>query len=250
MTTSNRLAITELAETQNNRHATVNEAIAKLEAGAGQFGAVSVGDNAPPGSPSEGDIYVVGTAGSGAWSGHNEQVAVYYNAAWLFLPALDGMMAYAADEDAYYYFDGTDWTALNIGGGGTLPTKATAAEVRSSAAGNLYVAAEIIESASALVALTDAATIAVDWDTGIVFSVTLGGNRTLGNPTNGQPGTWRTIIVTQDGTGSRTLAYGANYKHPAGTAPTLTTDIAAVDVLSILCVTSSLFYVFSALDLS
>jgi hypothetical protein len=57
------------------------------------------------------------------------------------------------------------------------------------------------------------------------------------------------VVVKQDATGSRTLAFGANYKHPGGTAPTLTTAAAAVDVLSILCVTASLFYVFSALDL-
>lgn len=54
--------------------------------------------------------------------------------------------------------------------------------------------------------LTDAATIATDASLGNRFRVTLGGNRTLGaptNPTNGQQCVWEII---QDGTGSRTLS--------------------------------------------
>ena len=38
-------------------------------------------------------------------------------------------------------------------------------------------------AAAAIIGLTDAATIAVDMSLGNNFSVTLGGNRTLGNPT-------------------------------------------------------------------
>jgi hypothetical protein len=54
--------------------------------------------------------------------------------------------------------------------------------------------------------LTDAATILTDASLGDTFYVVLGGNRTLGspsNPTNGQRAVWRII---QDGTGGRTLA--------------------------------------------
>ena len=80
-----------------------------------------------------------------------------------------------------------------------------------------------------LVALTDAATIAVDFDTGQNFTVTLGANRALGNPTNVTAGQTGSIFVTQDGTGSRTLSYGTSWEFPAATAPTLTTTAAAVD---------------------
>lgn len=55
------------------------------------------------------------------------------------------------------------------------------------------------------VALVDAATIATDAALGNHFRVTLGGNRTLGNPTNpvdGQKIIWELI---QDGTGTRTI---------------------------------------------
>ena len=80
-----------------------------------------------------------------------------------------------------------------------------------------------------LVALTDGATIAVDFDTGQNFTVTLAGNRALGNPTNVTAGQTGSIFVTQDGTGSRTLSYGTSWEFPAATAPTLTTTAAAVD---------------------
>lgn len=125
---------------------------------------------------------------------------------------------------------------------------ASASDIRAGTAGKA-VTADGVESAAELVTLTDGATVAVDWSTFLTAQVTLGDNRTLGNPSNGEPGTWRTIIVNQDGTGSRTLAFDTQYKFAGGTAPTLTTDASAKDVLSILCETTSSFLVFSALDL-
>lgn len=81
-------------------------------------------------------------------------------------------------------------------------------------------------------ALTDGATITPDFSLGNNFSVTLGGNRTLANPTNLAAGQSGVVVITQDGTGSRTLAYGSYWKFAAGAAPTLTTTASAVDVLA------------------
>jgi hypothetical protein len=78
-------------------------------------------------------------------------------------------------------------------------------------------------------ALTDAATIAVDFADSNNFSVTLGGNRTLGNPTNQVAGQSGSLFVTQDGTGSRTLAYSSDWEFAGSTAPTLSTAASAVD---------------------
>ena len=83
-----------------------------------------------------------------------------------------------------------------------------------------------------ITALTDGATITPDFAAANNFSVTLGGNRTLANPTNLTAGQSGVIVITQDGTGGRTLAFGSNWKFAAGTAPTLTTTAAAVDVLA------------------
>lgn len=83
----------------------------------------------------------------------------------------------------------------------------------------------------AIKTLSDGASITPDMATGNFFSVTLGGNRTLENPTNLQPGQSGCIWITQDGGGSRTLAYGSYWDFAGGTAPTLTTTGGAVDVL-------------------
>ena len=79
--------------------------------------------------------------------------------------------------------------------------------------------------------LTDASGIAVDLSNGNNFVVTLGGNRTLSNPSNIVVGQTGQIYVIQDGSGSRTLAYGSYWKFSGGTAPTLTTTGNAVDLL-------------------
>lgn len=82
-----------------------------------------------------------------------------------------------------------------------------------------------------ITALTDGATITPDFAAANNFSVTLAGNRTLANPSNLTAGQSGSIVITQDATGSRTLAYGTYWKFPSGTAPTLTTTASAVDVL-------------------
>ena len=81
------------------------------------------------------------------------------------------------------------------------------------------------------VTLTDAASIALDLATGNNFTVTLAGNRTLENPTNAVAGQTGQMYVIQDGTGSRTLAFGSNYKFPNGTAITISTSTSSVDLL-------------------
>ena len=61
-------------------------------------------------------------------------------------------------------------------------------------------------------ALTDAASIATDASTADVFTVTLGGNRTLANPTNLiDPGRVLRWVIRQDATGGRTLAFGTAF---------------------------------------
>ena len=80
--------------------------------------------------------------------------------------------------------------------------------------------------------LSDAVTIATDCALGNVHEVTLTDNRTLGAPTNLKAGATYLWIITQDGVGSRTLVYNAVFKFPGGIAPTLSTDIGAVDILS------------------
>lgn len=96
--------------------------------------------------------------------------------------------------------------------------------------------------------LTDGATITPDLGAYNNYTVTLGGNRTLANPTNANVGQSGVIFVVQDGTGSRTLAYGSNWKFPANTAPVLTTTANAVDALFYVVRTASSITVNSILN--
>jgi len=80
-------------------------------------------------------------------------------------------------------------------------------------------------------ALTSGATVNTNLADSNNFSLTLATNATLANPTNIVAGQSGVIVITQDATGSRTLAYGSNWKFAGATAPTLTTTANAVDVL-------------------
>jgi hypothetical protein len=99
---------------------------------------------------------------------------------------------------------------------------------------------EVDRSSSALNTLTDGATIAVDLSLANNHTVTLGGNRTLGNPTNARPGQTGSIFIVQDGTGSRTLTPAANWHFAKGGAhPTFSTAANAVDRIDYIVRTST-----------
>jgi len=101
-----------------------------------------------------------------------------------------------------------------------------------------------------IVSLTDGANISVDFNSGQNFAVQLAGNRTLDNPTNCVPGQTGSIFVIQDGTGSRTLSFGTNYKFPGGTAPTLSTGASAADRIDYITFTSTNIHAVATLNVS
>ena len=78
--------------------------------------------------------------------------------------------------------------------------------------------------------LTDQATVTWDASTQDVCKLTLGGNRTMAAPTNNTTGQFISILVIQDGTGSRTLTWNAVFEFASDTAPTLTTTANLGDV--------------------
>jgi len=99
-----------LAENQHGAEVTFNESMYKLDS----LIHLSPLDqlNAPPGSPSHGDVYLVDTAGSGDWTGYNNYIAYYLNNQWKFVVPRDGMRAYMQDTDEYLFYNGTTWTDL------------------------------------------------------------------------------------------------------------------------------------------
>ena len=78
--------------------------------------------------------------------------------------------------------------------------------------------------------LTDGSSI--DWNvlTSPVAKVTLAGNRTLNAATGAQAGQFVSLLIIQDGTGSRTVTFNAAYEFKDDTAPTLTTTASKGDL--------------------
>jgi len=85
---------------------------------------------APPGSPSVGDRYIVATAATGAWSGHDGAIAVYTERGWQFVTAPEGKQIYVEAETAYYHLDEYGaWVAglgsIVLGAGTVAPSSLT-----------------------------------------------------------------------------------------------------------------------------
>ena len=59
----------------------------------------------------------------------------------------------------------------------------------------------------------------------MIAKVTLGANRTLGAGTGGIAGAFISLLIIQDGTGSRTVTFNAAYEFKDDTAITLTTTV-------------------------
>lgn len=80
------------------------------------------------------------------------------------------------------------------------------------------------------IALTDAATISWVVSTAQVAKVTLAGNRTMAAPTGMVNGAFYSLMVIQDGSGSKTMSWNSVFKWTSSTAPILTTTASAKDV--------------------
>lgn len=92
---------------------------------------------------------------------------------------------------------------------------------------NLFTAAQRITP----VALTAASVTVPDFALGNYFKANLNANYAVPNPVNAVEGQSGLIVLIQDGTGGRAVTWGANYKWPAGAAPSNTLTANARDVV-------------------
>ena len=107
MANTSHLGITLVEQSQAQKEITVNQALARLDVFLNN-GAKSLSTNTPPGSPGSGDLYIVGSSPSGAWSGQAGKFA-YYDQGWYFIPPCDGATVWVNDEDQPYFFNGASW---------------------------------------------------------------------------------------------------------------------------------------------
>jgi len=114
MTDTPNLALPYIFAAQAQKHVTHNEAIRALDC----LVQLSVADRhlaAPPGSPVEGERYLVAAAASGAWVGQSGRIAAFQDGAWAFYVPRDGWIVWVADENVALVYDGGAWSTL-VGG--------------------------------------------------------------------------------------------------------------------------------------
>ena len=128
----------------------------------------------------------------------------------------EGEICYATDQDKLYVKEGSSLVSTQA----SLPATNAVTDVAQT-----FSAAQ----RGTITTLTDGATVTPDFAASNNYTLTLGGNRTIANPTNLTAGQSGSIFLVQDGTGSRTAAWGSYWDFAGGTAPTLTTTAAAVD---------------------
>lgn len=68
--------------------------------------------NDPPGTPAEGDRYLVDTAPTGAWVGHAEEIAEWDGSAWEFFAPNDGWSIFIEDIDLLEVYNAGSWVAF------------------------------------------------------------------------------------------------------------------------------------------
>ena len=121
---------------------------------------------------------------------------------------------------------GTTTVVATAAASGTLTLPATTSTLAVLGLAQSYSAAQ----RGTISVLTSSSSITPDFAVANNFSLTLGVSTTIQNPSNLTAGQSGAIVITQDGTGSRTIAYGSYFKFSGGT-PTATTTANAVDVL-------------------
>lgn len=110
MSTSPRLGFTELEEGETVPETAVNEIARFAEQGASYFIVKDKDIDDPPGSPVDGDSYIVATASpTGAWTGWGNRIAFYMNTGWLSVIPIEGTRAYVQDENTVYEYSGAAW---------------------------------------------------------------------------------------------------------------------------------------------
>jgi hypothetical protein len=103
-----------LSASQSQKHVTHNQALRVLDA-LQSMPTLMVEDDdltAPPVSPADGDTYLVGSGATGAWAGHDGDIAYYDTNGWVFYDPSEGWLLYLKDEDAYLQFDGANWVGF------------------------------------------------------------------------------------------------------------------------------------------
>ncbi|MFK7762424.1 MAG: DUF2793 domain-containing protein [Roseobacter sp.] len=147
--TSSSLSLPFILPSQAQKHVTHNEALRILDV-VTQLGVAADDLTTPPVAPSEGARYLVDDGGTGAWAGHDGEIALFETNAWRFFVPRAGWRAYVINRDTLVVYDGAEWVDLDSGeledietfglGMASLPGTAFAAKINAALWTALYAA--------------------------------------------------------------------------------------------------------------
>jgi len=149
----------------------------------------------------------------------------------------EGEIVYATDQDKLYVKEGSSLVSTQANVPADNAVTGTAQTFTAAQRGTITT-------------LTSGATVTPDFAASNNYSLTLDQNLTIANPTNLTAGQSGSIFLVQDGTGSRTAAWGSYWDFAGGVAPVLTTTASAVDRVDYVVRTSGSIHAVATLNLS
>jgi hypothetical protein len=113
MSNSTNLELPYLEAAQAQKHVTVNDALARLDAEV-HLTVLSRVLAVPPATLLEGDRYMIAAASTAAWVGQAGKLAIWLAGAWVFVAPREGWRMWVADEDQLLVYTGTVWQGLGV----------------------------------------------------------------------------------------------------------------------------------------
>ena len=111
------LGLPFLVAAQAQKHVTHNEALRILDALV-HLAVIDRDAATPPEGPVDGDRYIVAAGGTGAWAGHDLEIAAYQDGAWIFFAPRAGWRSWIGDEEVLVVCAGSAWSSVGGGSGG------------------------------------------------------------------------------------------------------------------------------------
>ena len=108
MAETSQFSLPLLSSAQAQKHITVNEALAIVDAVA-QLRFLSATLAAPPVGATDGDAYIVPSGATGDWFGEDGNLAIAANGFWRFVTPKAGWQGFNVETGSSQLFDGTAW---------------------------------------------------------------------------------------------------------------------------------------------
>lgn len=197
---------------------------------------ISDSTTAQPGSPADGDVYIIPSAATGTqWSTFDEgDVTIYRDGTWIAFAPVPGVLVNVSGS--LKQWTGSAWASTGSGSGVQSIVAGAGISVDSSDPENPVVASTAPAARNNVTALSSSGgAVNINIALGDYFTLTLTENitsLTFSNPPGVGKGATLMLKITQDST-PRTVAWPASFRWEGGTAGMVSTASGAVDLIAI-----------------